>query len=109
MPASTQELLVSSAGLLVLASLSVYAGSYGSLKVPELSCFWWSIVVCLHGNAIQAPRKEKKKDANNASALDSDDEEESDVERITVADAYLFPVVCIMMHSRTHSHMLAHT
>ncbi|KAI5123997.1 hypothetical protein M0805_006407 [Coniferiporia weirii] len=63
------HLLSSYAGLLSLASFSIYAGSYASLK---------------------APRKPK----DTARTADSEDDDEEDLpERISAADAYLFPII----------------
>ncbi|TFK25726.1 hypothetical protein FA15DRAFT_668246 [Coprinopsis marcescibilis] len=60
------DLLSSYAGLLSLATLSIYAGSFGSLP-PEKS--------------------------NADDSLDSDEEDHDDGERMTLNDAYIFPIV----------------
>ena len=63
------DLLSSYAGLLSLASASVYIGSYASLP------------------------KRKNGSGGKAGDEDTDEEEEETVERITTEDAYWFPIV----------------
>ncbi|KAL5523864.1 hypothetical protein ACEPAG_8037 [Sanghuangporus baumii] len=63
------DLISSYAGLLSLATFSVYAGSFGSLSPPR------------------KPRDAKKFDD------DSDDEREDIPERISSSDAYMFPIL----------------
>ncbi|KAI0812793.1 signal peptide peptidase-domain-containing protein [Irpex lacteus] len=66
------DLLASYAGLLSLATLSIYAGAYGSLP----------------------PFKQKAKDGETVTAEhDEGDEEEEQPERLSSEDAWLFPII----------------
>ncbi|OBZ68284.1 Minor histocompatibility antigen H13 [Grifola frondosa] len=62
------DLLSSYAGLLTLASFSIYAGSYGSLPNP-------------------------KSKGEGKLTSDTDDDEEEETERLSSTDAYLFPII----------------
>ena len=92
------DLISSYAGLLTLATCSVYAGSFGSLKVsahifplivPTISSFRW-FQNTKPTNLHQSPRK----NPSSAGDTDSDEDEvEDEVDRIAKEDAYLFPIV----------------
>ncbi|PCH43861.1 hypothetical protein WOLCODRAFT_138641 [Wolfiporia cocos MD-104 SS10] len=66
------DLLSSYAGLLTLATISIYAGSYGSVTV----------------------RRPKAKSGAPAAGADDEGEEEEEIpERLSSGDAYLFPII----------------
>ena len=94
------HLISSYAGILTLATFSVYAGSFGSLKVSGLSIFnvlpFIKKFTCQ--KIKQAPRSAKgKKDSGDD---DSEQEDEEIPERVTTSEALLFPVVSLLENYR---------
>lgn len=87
------DLISSYAGLLTLATFSIYAGAHGSLKVgtrhhKSLRHFSDRVL------SLQSLKKvSEDKDAEE----DEEDEEDDDIpDRLSAADAYLFPIVCVI-------------
>ena len=81
------DLLSSYAGLLSLATFSVYTGSFGSLPVRT----FFGLLRCSSDTTAQPP---KRKTADGKPCSDAGDEEDEQPERLSSEDAWLFPVVC---------------
>lgn len=87
---SDWDLLSSYAGLLTLATFSVYTGSFGSLPVRSLDLNS-NTFVCFILRVTAQPTKQKPIDGAGPGVADEDEEEQP--ERLSSEDAWLFPVV----------------
>lgn len=87
------DLISSYAGLLTLATFSIYAGAHGSLKVGtrhRKSPRYFS-------DRVLSLQSLKKVSEDKDTEEDEEDEEDDDIpDRLSAADAYLFPIVCVI-------------
>jgi hypothetical protein len=97
------DILSSYAGLLSLATVSIYAGSYGSLPVS-----YSSLIIVQLLTAFLKPYVQRTKDGKVVKSTDEEEEEEQP-ERLSSEDAWLFPVVRFLrLFAHSWSFLISH-